>query len=140
MLNVDLKEVVRQFELTLAASSEFKEVKITVVDDYDDNALLELQNEGYSIELHFVTHKIWVGKKKFKVLHYRCCYPKVVYGNRSEPDDIDIFEFGDETTIYDACVTIVANSFAQRIDGIGECYDFKGVYDIDNVGSIEEEV
>lgn len=127
MLNVELKEVVRQFELTLAKSGEFNELKIVVVDDYDDGALLELQNEGYSIKLHFVVHKVWAGKRRVKKLHYICCYPRVVYGSRSELGDVNIFGFADDTTIYDACVNIVANSFAQRIDGIGEIENFEDV-------------
>ena len=119
MLNVDLKEVVRQFELILSKSGEFKEVKITVEDDYDDEALLQLQNEGYSVTLRYEDETVGIAKRVVQKLHYLCCYPKVVYGGYWEPEDVDIVEFADEVSIIDACIAIHANSFAQRIDCLG---------------------
>ena len=146
MLNVDLKEVVRQFELTLTYSEEFKDVKIVVEDDYDDEALLELQNEGYSVELRYEDETVGIAKRVVRKLHYRCCYPKVVYGGYWEPDDVDIVEFADETTIHEACIAIHANAFAHRIDGIGEFANFERVSELfvireqEGTSILEEEV
>ncbi len=130
MQNVDLKEVVRQFELTLSKSGEFKDVRIVVVDDYDAGALLELQNESYSIELQFEEELVGIAKRRVHMLHYKCSYQKVISGGYWEPDDVDIVEFADCTTVHEACIAIHANSFAHRIDGIGEFEDFEQFYDI----------
>ena len=142
MLNVDLKEVVRQFELTLNASGEFKDVKILIADDYDDEVLLEVKDEGYCIELRFEDEEVGIAKRVVRKLHYRCSYPKVVYGGHWEPDDVDIVEFADETSIVEACIAIHANAYALRIDGIGETLEFIQVYEQEQIGTsiLDEDV
>jgi hypothetical protein len=141
MLNVNLKEVVRQFELTLAATTEFNKVKLKVEDDADDMILYELEGEGYCIELRFEEETVGIAHRKVTRLHFRCSYPALISGGHWEPDDVDIVEFADCTSIPDACIAIVANSYAQRIDGIGECHDFEAVYDMrDGITIFEEEV
>jgi hypothetical protein len=129
MLNVNLKEVVRQFELTLAASHEFPEVKLHVEDDADDMILYEVVGEGYCIELRFEEEEVGIAHRKVTRLHFICSYPALVSGGHWEPDDWDIVEFADCTTVHEACIAIVANAYAQRIDGIGECHDFERAYD-----------
>ncbi len=142
MLNVDLKEVVRQFQMTLAASAEFNDVAIIVEDDYDDEVLLELPNDGYSIELYFEDEEVGIAKRVVRKLHYRCSYPQVVHGGYWEPDDVDIVEFADCTSITEACIAIHANAYAHRIDGIGEGLEFTRVYEQEQVGTsiLEEEI
>jgi hypothetical protein len=135
MLNVDLKEVVRQFQLTLAASHEFKEVKILVEDEDEDTVLLELRNEGYGIELRFEDDEVGIARRVVRKLHYRCNYPALVSGGHWEPDDVDIVEFADCTTVHEACIAIVANSYAQRIDGMGEHEEFTRVYEQIQIGT-----
>jgi hypothetical protein len=135
MLNVDLKEVVRQFELTLSKSGEFKDVKIVVADDEEDLLLLEVQNEGYCIELQFEDEEVGIAKRVVRKLYYRCSYPQVVSGGHWEPDDVDIVEFAWCDSIVEACIAIHSNSFAHRIDGIGEFENFERVYDIEQPGT-----
>ena len=141
MLKVDLKEVVRQFQMTLAESAEFNDVAIIIADDYDDEALLELPNDGYSIELYFEDEEVGIAKRVVRKLHYRCSFPQTVFGGYWEPDDVDMVEFADCTYITEACVAIHANSFLRRIDGIGEGLEFTRVYEQEQIGtSILDEV
>jgi len=135
MLNVNLKEVVRQFQMTLAASGEFNDVAIVVEEDEEDYLLLELPNDGYSIELRFEDDEVGIAKRVVQKLHYRCSFPQLVHGGYWEPDDVDIVEFADCTSIVEACIAIHSNAYALRIDGMGEGLEFEQVCETFQVGT-----
>jgi len=146
MLNVDLKRIVKDIELYLLQSAEFKAVTVEVMDDDEEYVIIDIPSHGLYIEVRREEVEVGIAKRLVTQLTYAPGYYHVVSGSYWEPDEPVEKEINQCSTLLDACVDLASLMFRQRLENFAEAeslaseIEFTRGYEIEQVGtSILEE-